>query len=211
MILDEYIRYLSKAIEYLDQAVACPQSPSQHAMTIQSLARMLGDRFDATGDSNEFERGISLGQGALRSSDSKESQSLCLHTLSKLHYFHFSRSSVISELDLAIHMGKQALEAISQDNQQRVVYLTNLATLHTKKFHALSKAADIESAIEYASQALEANDDSENHAACCINLSNAFGSRFEMTECPNDLTQAIRLAEEALCLTPEDDPHSLAD
>lgn len=205
------IQDLSEAIQSLEEAASNPQNPSQHSTILQNLASLLGDRYEMDGESSDFDRAVSCGQDALSTSSSDTSRALCLHTLSKLHHYHYSRECHLRDLEIALQMGQKALEVTPQDHPKREMYLGRLGTLHLDRFHRLWDPNDIEIAIQYASEAMELSASLEDYTVCCMNLSNAFGSRFESTEETEDLKSAIEFADESVQNTSSDNPHLLAD
>lgn len=205
------IEDLSEAIRYLEEAEIIPQEPSKHAVILQVLATNLGDRYQANGDEHDFDRAIQVGNHGLDLGISDTSRVMCLYTLSKTYNFRFSRVKVLSDLSLAIQLGKRALEHSPTGDPKRSMVLGHLARLYTARFHRLGDPMDIDNAVDYASEALEINEDPELDRVFCMDVSDALGSRFEMSECTEDLTDAIDLARQAVEMTPQEDEQLLAD
>ncbi|KAJ5175406.1 CHAT domain-containing protein [Penicillium canariense] len=205
------IQDLSEGIVHLEEAVTTSREPSKYAVVLQVLARTLGDRYLETGNEMDFDRAIFVGNHALGLNVSVESRIMCLHTLSKIFHFRFTRLHFLSDLSPAIQLGERTLELSSAGHFKRAMLSGNLARLYTARFHRLRDVEDIENAVGYASEAFETNQDPEEDAVYGILLSDALGSRFEMTEHPEDLGCAIDLAREVVEATSEEDEQLLAD
>lgn len=202
---------VSEAIRYLEEADAIPQEPSEHAVILQVLARTLGDRYQASGDEHDFDRAIQVGNRGLDLGISDTSRVMCLYTLSQTYGFRFSKAKVLSDLSLAIQLGEQALEYSTKGHPKRSMVLGSLARLFTARFHRLREFKDIDNAVAYASEALEINEDPELDEVFCMHMSDALGSRFEISESPDDLQNAIDFARQAVEMTPQEDKQLLAD
>lgn len=202
-------KFLSEAISSLEEALPS-KSHSRYSRILQVLAKMMGERYSIGWNPDDFERGVLLGQEALKSSVSEEARAHCLHTLSKLYQFYFATTSALNDLEVAIETGRQAMDIVPHDDSCRSIFPENLAQLYTERFHILSCPADLDTAIKLGSQALEWCGDDENRPVYYMRLSNSFGLRFEAKEDSGDLSEAIRLAEVAIHLTDQRD-HSLAE
>lgn len=212
------IQALSKAIKSLDSAAEYSEDPSYNR-TLQSLGMLLAERYSVSKDLGDFERCISIINEAISIGGPEELLANCFLNLSRLHGYHFTHTFDVNELDLAIQISRQAIDTMPGNFERRTVFLRHEASLYSQRFHALLQTQDIDNAIQIGSEALElASDDEDDHAISCMNLSNAFGDRFESSdpygnsdsETVDDLAAALRLAQKAIDLTPGNDYHSLA-
>ncbi|RYP58987.1 hypothetical protein DL771_011041 [Monosporascus sp. 5C6A] len=121
----------------------------------------------------------------------------------------------MSDLEEAISVAREAVDATPQDHPDRAARLNNLGNRlgdrysRTGAMSDLEEAIgmDLEEAIRVAREAVDATpQDHPDRAGWLNNLGNRLGDRYSRTGAMSDLEEAIGLVREALDATPQDHP-----
>jgi tetratricopeptide (TPR) repeat protein len=107
----------------------------------------------------------------------------------------------VEDLDRAITVTRQALDAISQDHPDRPLVLSVLAGALSTRFNRTGNLEDLDQAIEHDQEAINGTPQDHPHrAGIAFNLGLALQRRFERTGTLADLDRAVRVFREASTL-----------
>ncbi|KAK2037004.1 TPR domain-containing protein, partial [Colletotrichum somersetense] len=113
----------------------------------------------------------------------------------------------IKDLEEAITLAREAMEATPEDHPDRAGRLNSLGVQLGDRFSRTGATADLEEAITIAREAVKATpEDHPDRAGRLDNLGSRLGDRFSRTGDMVDLKEAITFAREALKATTEDHP-----
>ena len=119
-------------------------------------------------------------------------------------------SDQLADLDEAIGLIQEALEAITSDNPSWTDWHGNLGIAFQSRYDASSQPVDLDEAIGHLKMALESAPLwSPLSATWRFALSNTLDTRYDATGQPADLDEAIEHLRVLLQLTPSDDPTSV--
>ena len=118
------------------------------------------------------------------------------------------RTGSIADLDKALALWQQAVEATPPDSPDRPMFLNNLGTGLRERYERTGRLEDLEAAIRVFREAVEATPpDSPNRPTILTSLGNGLWARYERTGRLEDLEEAIRVYREAVEATPPDSPN----
>ncbi|TEB24506.1 hypothetical protein FA13DRAFT_1739211 [Coprinellus micaceus] len=113
-------------------------------------------------------------------------------------------TAVSEELDEAISLGRDAVQQLEHDEDERARWLHNLASSMVNRFDITSSIEDLEEGITRAQEALELRPEGHRDRADVMHhLAGSFAKRFGLTSSLADLHESIRLCREALKLRPK--------
>jgi tetratricopeptide (TPR) repeat protein len=102
-------------------------------------------------------------------------------------------------LDMAVDLGRRAVDAIPAGHPQRAAYLCNLSAALAERFQRTNKPSDLDQAMEAAEQAADvAPAGSVAQGACLSNLAAAYGSRYIQSGKLSDADLAVTLCRRAV-------------
>lgn len=102
-------------------------------------------------------------------------------------------------LDMAVDLGRRAVDAIPVGHPQRAAYLCNLSAALAERFQRTNKPSDLDQAMEAAEQAVDvAPAGSVAQGACLSNLAMAYGSRYIQSGELSDADLAVTLCRRAV-------------
>ncbi|KUL82059.1 hypothetical protein ZTR_10675 [Talaromyces verruculosus] len=111
------------------------------------------------------------------------------------------------ELEEAIRVARQAVNATPNDDPKRAMYLNNLANRLSHRYFRTGAMGDLEEAIQVIRQAVDATlHDHPDRAMYLNNLGIRLGDRFSRTGSTADLEEAIQVARQAVHATPDGHP-----
>jgi tetratricopeptide (TPR) repeat protein len=113
----------------------------------------------------------------------------------------------MNDLEEAIQVSRQAVQATPVDHPDRVYWLNNLGNVLESRYKRTRQIEDLEEAIRVSSQAAQATpNDHPDLAGRLSNLGNKLQSRYEQTRQIEDLEEAIRVSHQAAQATPNEHP-----
>lgn len=123
----------------------------------------------------------------------------------------YGRTRAVDDLQRAITLGKEALEATSLDHINRTRLLSNLATGLSSRYECTGSIDDLQQAITLGEEALKATPlDHPDRAGRLNNLASRLSLRYQRTGAIDDLQQAITLGQEAVEAIPMGHPDRVA-
>jgi tetratricopeptide (TPR) repeat protein len=197
--LDEAIRMTAQAIfEML---------PTPHALllpSLNSIGRMLGWRFERTGNLDNLNRAIEFTNMAVEilPSDHPDQVAL-LGNLGKWLGRRFERAGAIEDLNRAIEVTDIAVAGtvIPPGHPDRAALLNNLGSLLGRRFERTGVIEDLNRAIEVTEMAVISTSlDHSDRAGRLNNLGSWLGSRFERAGTIEDINRAIEVTEMAVTI-----------
>ena len=118
------------------------------------------------------------------------------------------RTGSIADLDKALALWQQAVEATPPDSPDRPMFLNNLGTGLRERYERTGRLEDLEAAIRVFREAVEATPpDSPNRPSRLTSLGNGLRARYERTGRLEDLEEAIRVFREAVEAAPPGSPN----
>ncbi len=129
-----------------------------------------------------------------------------LRSLSVTLFQRFSRTRDPADLDAAVTIGQQALEAADDNDEDLPNILMHLADSLIGRFVLSGAATDLHTAIGSLQRVLRVlAGDSPDRAWCLSSLGNALSLRFEWSGDGTDLDAAVTISQQALEAAGEDD------
>ncbi|KAI3571792.1 TPR domain-containing protein [Fusarium oxysporum f. sp. albedinis] len=117
----------------------------------------------------------------------------------------------MADLEEAIRMAREAIDALAPDDPDRGGWLINLGIRLSNRYSRTRAVADLEEAIRVTREAIGGNPlDHPNRAGWLNKLGNRLASRYSRTGAMSDLEEAIRVGQEAIDATPLDHPNRAA-
>jgi tetratricopeptide (TPR) repeat protein len=111
---------------------------------------------------------------------------------------------LLADLEEAIQLGRQAIEATPEDHPDGAAYLDSLGNRLIEKYTTTGAAADLEEAIQLGRQAIEATpEDHPDRAVYLDSLRNRLIEKYATTGAAADLEEAIQLRRQAAQLQPQ--------
>ena len=165
-------------------------------------------RFERTGDPQDLDRAIDLGEKALDAAPGEAAtQARLSNALGAALMRRHQRTGSLSDLSRAIDLDEKALDTSSDDDPQWPIYLSALGAALETRFERSGRQDDLEAAIDLCERALEAAPaDHHDRYMFLSNVAAALLSRFECTGNLADLDRAIPLEEEAVQAIPVGHP-----
>ncbi|KAH8654745.1 CHAT domain-containing protein [Ilyonectria robusta] len=116
----------------------------------------------------------------------------------------------MADLEEAIRVGREIIDATPSDHPDRARWLNNLGTHLGDRYSRTGAMADLEEAIRVGQEAVDATSlDHPDRVIFLDNLGLRLGDRYSRTGAMVDLEEAIRLAREAIDATPLDHPNRI--
>ncbi|PQE18220.1 TPR domain-containing protein [Rutstroemia sp. NJR-2017a WRK4] len=113
----------------------------------------------------------------------------------------------MDDLDEAIRIGREAVDATPEDHLARTARLNNLGRHLSDRYSRTGVMNDLEEAIRIGREAVDTiPEDHIARAGLLNNLGNRLGDKYSRTGAMSDLEEAIRIGREAVDATPEDHP-----
>ncbi|KAM5353081.1 hypothetical protein ACJZ2D_017037 [Fusarium nematophilum] len=113
----------------------------------------------------------------------------------------------MADLEEAIQVGREAIDATPLDHPNRTRFLSNLGRRLGDRYSRIGTMADLEEAIQVGREAIDATPpDHPDRATLLNNLGIRVGDRYSRTGAMTDLEEAIRVGREAIDATPLDHP-----
>ncbi|KAL4900238.1 CHAT domain-containing protein [Aspergillus multicolor] len=199
---------ISEAIELVELSSQTISDCSLRAIVLNNLGTFLSDRFEWSQDPGDLERGIRAANHALDLSSADVSfQAQCKNTLCLLYGYCYTKSGNVEDLETATRMAHEAVEMTNENDESLAMFMGNLGICYERRFERLGYSADIDKAIYYARRTVEfitssddATDDTDNATERSLylkNLSNALGQRFAVSDCLQDIEDAIEYGIDA--------------
>ena len=119
----------------------------------------------------------------------------------------FERTGALADLDEAVSIAQEAVNATPAAHPDRPGWLSNLGNALQSRFKRTGAPADLDASITAKREALNTTpDDHPDRVIWQSNLGNALRSRFERTGALADLDEAIAVGSAAVDATPADHP-----
>ncbi|KAL8365101.1 hypothetical protein RB595_004089 [Gaeumannomyces hyphopodioides] len=119
----------------------------------------------------------------------------------------YSRTGAMADLEEAIRLGREAVDATPLDHPDRAKLLSNLGNRLGDRYSRTGAMADLEEAIRLGREAVDATPlDHPGRAKLLSNLGNRLGDKYLRTGAMADLEEAIRVVRKAVDATPLDHP-----
>ncbi|KAJ5117770.1 hypothetical protein N7448_011402 [Penicillium atrosanguineum] len=111
----------------------------------------------------------------------------------------------MTDLEEAIRVSRQAVQATPNDHPQLIGWLNNLANELESRYDRTGQIDDLEEAIRVSRQAIQATPSNHPEITWLLNsLGNKLGRRYERRGLIEDLDEAIRVYRQAVKTTPDD-------
>ncbi|KAL4800791.1 CHAT domain-containing protein [Aspergillus venezuelensis] len=199
---------ISEAIELIELSSQTISDCSLQAIVLNNLGTFLSDRFEWSQGPGDLERGIRAANHALDLSSADVSfQAQCKNTLCLLYGYCYTKSGNVEDLETATRMAHEAVEMTNENDESLAMIMGNLGICYERRFERLRYSADIDKAIFYARRTVDfstssddATEDTDNpteRSLCLKNLSNALGQRFAVSDCLQDIEDAIEYGIDA--------------
>jgi tetratricopeptide (TPR) repeat protein len=177
------------------------------ALGSNTLARILGRRFERTGMIVDLDRAVSVLTDTVPMilKDTKN-YVVGLGYLATLLGIRFEHQGDVADLDASIRYMKNVLQLTPNNDSDRLVQLYNQANRLAERAQYTGAISDLDAAIAYGQQVL--NFAPKNHperANWLRGLSQFFGMRFVMGKRSDDIREAISLSKQAAEAVDADD------
>ena len=116
------------------------------------------------------------------------------------------RTGTLADIDEAISLHRQALDAARSDHPRQPGFHSNLATSLRHRFQTSGETADLDAAVEMARVAAASNPH-PRRAMYLSNLAALLNDRYEHLGSVTDIEEAIKVNREAVAATDPDDPN----
>ncbi|KAL8393903.1 hypothetical protein RB595_003601 [Gaeumannomyces hyphopodioides] len=170
------------------------------ALASNHLARILGRRFEQTGDPNDVDRAIDILTNSVpQIPEGSEDRAVGLSYLATLLGVRFERQGDVADLDDSIRYSEMAVGLMLGNHPDGLLQLYNLAIRLAERAEYAGATKDLDSAIAHGQQVLGlAPKDHPERANWLCGVSRFFGMRFTMgAKSPDDIRQAIDLSRQA--------------
>ncbi|KAL2156167.1 hypothetical protein VTH82DRAFT_912 [Thermothelomyces myriococcoides] len=209
-VVKHLVRLFEKSSDtgLLDQAVTVAEiaGASGHQLGLNTLARALGQRFEAKGTLADLDRAISVLDGSRLKSLEKGDPDLIVgrNYLAILLGMRFEHQGDIDDLDESIRLSQLAVEDVPPSDPDYISRLQNLANRLAARAQYKGKIEDIDDAIRHAQQALRNTPPTHDELPKWWgNLGAFFGMRYNMMR-PNgnkhDLKRGMKMCLKAINL-----------
>jgi tetratricopeptide (TPR) repeat protein len=187
----------------IDQAIArLSATEESSAEDLQTLARMLLEKYLLEGDITELEAAVTTDRQALEALGTP-SAGLLTHLASALHY-RFMRTGNLSDLADATTAARQAVGLTKPPERDG---LLTLAGILFSRFQYTGETDAINEALEHSRTAAAMTPQGDRaYPFTLTRLAEVLSARFTVTGAPEDIDEAIELSSTAVSLTPEDHP-----
>ena len=205
------------AVEDLDEAIrvswqAVEASSANHrnrSMYMSGLGNALLLRFERTGARQDLDQAIALlmtvAEVILDADDPHRAK--ILSNLGAALRVGFEHTGAVVILDEAIRVGRQAVQATSDNHPDRAAMLSNLGATLLVGFEHTGAVEVMDEAVRALQDAVAATSDQHpGRAGALSNLGGALRARFQRTKGMQDLDEAIRVGRQAVQATPDNHP-----
>ncbi|MEO3813451.1 CHAT domain-containing tetratricopeptide repeat protein, partial [Sphaerisporangium sp. B11E5] len=119
----------------------------------------------------------------------------------------YERMGLLTDLDEAVEMGREAVRRMPPDHPERGVSLNNLGIAVRTRFERLGAVGDLDEAVEVGREAVRAMPaDHPEHVKYLSNLVFTLQLRYERMGLLTDLDEAVEMGREAVRRIPPDHP-----
>ncbi|KAF4502975.1 TPR domain containing protein [Fusarium agapanthi] len=189
-----------EAVELGRDALAeLPHSDTSYLRYQSQLGSWLGDKSMATGQISDLDEGVDLARLAYRKVPLGQGNFYFSVELSNLLALRSERNGDPASLNEAIDILKKSMSAMPENDQDREVQLTNLASYLGSRYWQLDDISDLDEAIDLASDALDMTQgSSDNYFENLNNLGYFLGLKYLKTGQHSYLLKAIQVISEGL-------------
>jgi CHAT domain-containing protein/tetratricopeptide (TPR) repeat protein len=170
---------------------------------LHNLSRALESAFSVAGDVACLTEAIDAGGRALSLARDQEDRAFYLLHQGRLHRTRAETTGSMTDLNLAVELGRQAVAAADPPGADDWV---ELAVSLGMRFHLRADVADIEEAIAAGREAVIRATDQHDRSICQSRLDQLLLYRFEHGGRSADVDEAVELARRALSATPPGAP-----
>ncbi|KAL4744388.1 hypothetical protein BDW72DRAFT_212734 [Aspergillus terricola var. indicus] len=179
ILCDRYLR--NGELTDLEEAI----NLAFRALQLNNIGICLRNRYLRTGAMTNLEEAISLGHRAV----------------------YLSNLSLHLDLETAINIGRQAVEATPSNHLDRAAQLHNVGTHLFNRYSRTGAMTDLDEAINLGRQAIQVTpSDPPDRAGWLTNLGIYLNNRYSRTGAMADLEEAISLGRQAVEATPSNHP-----
>ncbi|KAJ5413883.1 CHAT domain-containing protein [Penicillium cosmopolitanum] len=218
---------LEEATHLAQQAVdTVPPDHPNRAILLNNLGLRLGEKYLRTGAIADLQDAINVAQRAVDATPTDNPQRpIVLNNLGfrlgdrpsgpgwtvkqsrNLSGDSYSRTGAIADLEEALSIARQAINATPSDHPDRAGQLSRLGSCLGDRYSRTRAIADLEEAISIARQVVDATPpDRPYQARILSNLGNGLHNRYSRIGAIADLEEAISIARQATNATPPDHP-----
>ncbi|KAH0430361.1 hypothetical protein CcaCcLH18_07873 [Colletotrichum camelliae] len=130
-----------------------------------------------------------------------------LNDTAKRFYDRYTCTNALDDLENAIRVARQAVQATQDDHPDRAAFLNNLGVKLSSKCLDTGSMEDLEEAVCITRQAIKTiSGDHPKQAACLNTLAGHLSTRYSRTGAMADLQEAVRVIRQAVKVTPESHP-----
>ncbi|PGH09864.1 hypothetical protein AJ79_05590 [Helicocarpus griseus UAMH5409] len=200
------IRQLDAAIEIGRMVLTkTPPGNLDRPGYLNQLGSRLRNRFHRCEELDTLGEATSLFEEAVAFAGNDAHRYLYLRNLSVVLSDWFDITSGTCYIDRAIHVAREALQAVSTDGAPRASCMDTLSSCLFSQFETTDDAEHLEEAIQLSFSALELLPNGRsNHGMYLNNLAEKLLSRYERTQSTKDLEEAVRIGYDAIEATPSD-------
>ena len=182
------------------------KSDSEHADLLHCSSIAYRDRYTHTSKLEDLELAITDLQEALKlTPQPTESRAQKLNGLMLLYRARYERFALSDDLKLAHQFSKQALTLTAKEHHRYSGRCWGLATLYHADFDLRGDIECLNLAIQTFEEALKSCSNNHDLPSRLASLSVVYRTRYHHLGNVPDLRRAMRLSEQALDITPEDD------
>jgi tetratricopeptide (TPR) repeat protein len=197
---------LHAAVRVLQKAVADSPQHAQRGRMMSDLARALDLRFRTLNDPADLDAAIRSYEDAAAMTTEAD-RVLYLADLGVLLRRRFGVTESADDLDRAIDISGQAVDATPLGHPNRGAMLTNLCVVRRIRFNSVGRSADLDGAINAARAALATTPaEQATRFPLLSDLGDLLRVRFERVREPADLDAAVEYCREAIDAAPPDAP-----
>ncbi|KAJ0311139.1 hypothetical protein COL5a_002442 [Colletotrichum fioriniae] len=200
-----------RALEAAESAVMKAESLGDKAgvaLGSNTLARILGRRFEQTANMEDLDRAVSVLTNTMKLiPKSMIDYVVGLSYLATLLGIRFEQQGDVDDLTASISYTRSVLQLMSKDDSDRPVQLYNLANRLAERAQYTGILSDLDDAVDYGQQALHlVRPNHPERTNWLRGLSQFLGMRFSMgSKSPEDIQQAIDLSRQAAKAVDRDD------
>ncbi|KLU92421.1 hypothetical protein MAPG_11367 [Magnaporthiopsis poae ATCC 64411] len=208
-MISAWVRQVTSILEDIVPTLPGVNQESMFDETGINQAVRLADNYQQTGRFEDLEEAVRIMEQAV----DIRGESIQPDMLSNLGVMlawlgrRFERTGSISDLNRAVEVTGEAMDATPQNHPDRAMYLNNLGNLLGSRFERTGSMGDLNRAVEVTGMAMDATPQNHpNRIICLNNLGNWLGTRFDRTGSMNDLNRAVEVAGMAVDATPQNHP-----
>ncbi|KAF5682502.1 hypothetical protein FCIRC_4936 [Fusarium circinatum] len=194
---------LDASILVTKQAIdATMDDDAELATCSNNLSYRLQDRFMMTEDNGDLEEAIRLSRKAVELTASDNAR--YLSNLAASLKIRFSVTGDLKDMEDGIALAKQAVSITASDDSELPKWLNNLGNHLSNRHLVTGSLEDLEEAIALSRCAVASSSDATMRALFLNNLSAKLDLKAEASCQSNTYDEAIKLAKEAISMTPDD-------